>query len=79
MDFWLIALIIFLSVLGLALLVLFIAYLTYRLAFYSGKNKENEAYLKKVIKAYGEYGAAFDKITENLKNTESERVFVEFR
>ena len=76
MDTWLIALIVALSVLLLTFIVFFTSYITYRIAFFSNRKKENSAYLEKVKKCYGEYGDTFNKLVENLNTSESERVSI---
>ena len=76
MENWLIALIPVLSIVFLLLLALLVSYLTYRIAFYSSRKKENTAYLKKVAESYGEYGEKFEKVVKNLEDSECTRVFV---
>lgn len=76
MENWLIALIPVLSVVLLLLLALLVSYLTYRLAFYSNRKKGNDAYLKKVMESYGEYGERFEKVVKNLEENECTRVSV---
>ena len=77
MDAWQILLIILLSIIALLVFVLAVAYITYRITFFSNRNKGNDAYLKKVMKSYGEYGEHFKTLTENINATEWERVFIE--
>ena len=76
MQEWLIALIVSSSIIALALIALLTAYLTYRLAFYSNRKKGNEAYLKKVMESYGEYGEFFEKLVKNVEEGEFTRVSI---
>ncbi len=76
MDSWLIALICVLGIIGLLAFVLLLAYITYRIAFFSNRKKDNSAYLEKVKKCYGEYGDTFNRLVESLSASESERVSI---
>ena len=76
MQEWLIALIVLSSIVALALIALLTAFLTYRIAFYSNRKKGNEAYLKKVMESYGEYGEFFEKLVKNVEEGEFTRVSI---
>ena len=76
MEDWLIFFIVVSSVVVLLLLSFLVSYLTYRLAFYSNRKKENAAYLKKVMESYREYGKGFETLVKNLEENECARVFI---
>ncbi len=76
MKEWLVALIVLSSVAAAALLVLLIAYLTYRIAFFSDRRKGNDAYIKKIMERHSEYKDVFEALLKNLYDSECERVYI---
>lgn len=58
------------------IVVLLTSYITYRISFYSDRKRGNDAYIKKVMESYGEYGEFFKTLLLNIENSECERVFI---
>ena len=78
-EWQIIALIIASSVFAVLCIVLLIAYLTYRIAFFSSGKKINDAYIKKIMENHCEYKDVFEALIKNLEECECERVYISSR
>ena len=74
MEAWQILLIIASSLAALVLLALLIAYLTYKIAFFSDRKRGNDAYLQKNIENCGEYKGVFEELFSELEKRPYESV-----
>ena len=79
METWQIVLIAVLSVFAAIVLSLVTAYVCYRIVFFSNRKKKNDAYFRKVMKHYGEYGERFDNLLKNLQDSECEKISINSR